>query len=1153
MPLLNGFAWRRRLVLTIGVSAALLFVVMVLPFRVVAASGSAAWQVTDLGSPSILSPGQREGRYDVVVENVGSEDSSGGFTVSVDIPAGLSVTEVLAEPEGGGPACSLPSGEVVCRFTEAEVPSGFVVVMIRFSVTGEVNSLQSTATVTGGGAAMPATAEAHMSLGEIQGEKGPSGVSEFQMTATGSAGESVSTAGGHPHFLTTQLLLNNQYLESVAEPVRPVEAVKDLVFYLPLGMLGNPAVTEPCPASIIETQPGMSGCPASSRVGTDLPMILGNAFADVSQDPTHEHGIYSVTPEKGYAAEFAFSSNNLTFFLYANIVRRDGAYVVRVAIPGVPAVAAFVGNVATFYGDIEEHSLVNGETRTFERGAFLTNPTNCEATGSALEASVAFNTWEDPSRALPFGGATPVFSQVTDCQALDFSAGLSVVPETTRVDSPSGYSMGLDVPQAPNEYSGLGTPPVKDVSVTLPTGTSVSPSSANGLEACPESGPEGIDIEGPGFEEIAADGLERPAPGHCPKASEIGVATAITPLLRENLTGKLFLAAPRCNPCNAKDAQDGTLFRLYLELTGPSSGVVIKLAGTTRVNPETGQIEAIFDDNPQFPFSKLTVTTKGGPRASLENSQTCGAAISSAVISSWSAASPEAAPQSSFAVEGCPGGGAQFSPSFTAGTTSPLAASTSPFTLTLKREDGEQNVANLTTTLPEGLLANTTAVAECGEPGASQGACPEGSQLGTATVAVGPGSDPYWVTGKVYFTGPYGRAPFGLSIVVPAVAGPFNLGDVVVQAELNVDPKTAQATAGNPVELPQFRDGVLLRLRTVELDLENRSFVLNPTHCSPASISGTVTSTLGSEARVSAPFAPVGCRNLSFKPVLTASTEARSTKLDGTGVRVKIAYPTAGEANVEKVVISFPKKLPVREETLRQACRAVVFEANPAACPAASAVGTVTVHTPILRQPLTGPAYLVSYGSAKFPSIVFVLEGEGVKIEVVGESFVSNDGVLKVTFNSVPDAPFSSFETLLPHGPFSQFSSVTSVSKATGSQCGEGMLLSVLMTGQNGAQMSETPELQVEGCKPSVAITGSHAVRKGLSVTVRTSLRGRLRLGGDGLKTVVDRNVSPGTHGIVLKLTSRGRRLARGHRRTTLTAQLVVGKHRVGSHRKVAL
>ena len=138
------------------------------------------------------------------------------------------------------------------------------------------------------------------------------------------------------------MLLNNQYIEGAFEPIKPVEAVKDIVFYLPLGMLGNPTVADYCPPAIVETREGFTGCPPTSRVGTILPLILSNATAN-QPDPTHEAGVFNILPEKGYAAEFAFASNNYTFVVYANVVRHDGTYMVRVATPGLPTISALIG------------------------------------------------------------------------------------------------------------------------------------------------------------------------------------------------------------------------------------------------------------------------------------------------------------------------------------------------------------------------------------------------------------------------------------------------------------------------------------------------------------------------------------------------------------------------------------------------------------------------------------------------------------------------------------------------------------------------------------------------------------------------------------------------------------------------------------------
>jgi hypothetical protein len=956
------------------------------------------------------------------------------------------------------------------------VPAGFFVVRIDWDVTGPVGVLRNVASV-GGGGAPTVSSETSLRKGLGEHETAPPGISQFGMTATGPAGEPVTQAGGHPHFLTTTMLLNNVYDEAVTEPLKPVEQAKDLEFYLPLGMLGNPAVTEPCPASLVQLRGERSGCPSSSRVGTILPMIIDNVFAnDGNIDPTNERGIYSMQPEKGYPAEFAFGADGLTFFIYASVVRHDGQYALRIASPGLPATANLVGLIATFYGDIEERYGIGGEEEfTVDRGAFLTDPSDCEAGSAELDATAEVNTWKEPgvfSQAL-----SPVFSSLEGCGLLGFSSVLSAKPETTQAEAPSGYELGFGFPQAPNDGVGYGTPPLKDASVRLPAGTTISPSSANGLVACQEAGPDGINIEDGESEAVGQDGLPSPVAGHCPEASQLGTVQATTPLLREELKGHLFLAAPHCGgpgqrACEPRDAEDGELFRLYLELEGPQTGVFIKLAGEASVNPQTGQITANFNENPQFPVSKLTVSMNRGARAPLANPQACGVASTEGAITSWDEAdTPTVHPSDFFSVDWNGAGGAcpaapPFAPSFTAGTTTPLAGAASPFSLTVKREDREQDVASLSSTLPPGLLAHVSKVAKCPEPQASQAslnACPASSLIGSTSVAVGSGSDPYNVTGNVYFTGPYDGAPFGLSVVVPAVAGPFNLGNVLVRVALFIDPHTAQVTAlSGP--LPQILDGVPLRIRTINVTLNAADFTLNPTNCSQLAVTGTIYSTTGTTHGVSSPFAAAGCQNLPFKPVLSVSTTAKSTKADGTTVRVKATYPAAGEANLAKLTLSFPSQLPVRLETLQKACRAATFEADPAGCPAASDVGSAIVHTPILSAPLMGPAYLVSYGSAKFPDVVFVLQGEGVTLDIDAHSSISNKGVLTATLPAIPDAPFTTFESVFPQGRYSQFTSVKSTSQATANQCAEKLTAPLTMTAQNGAKLTQKIKLTITGC-----------------------------------------------------------------------------------------
>ncbi len=1055
-----------------------------------------AWQVTDVANPTVLpdKPGTI-GRYWVVVENVGGAASSGEFTVSVPIPAGLAATNVRVEPEG---VCERLSGEVKCRDSEALVPGGFDIVYVEFSVAGALGSVASVASVSGGGAAAPASGAAVMRVAEHEHETGPAGVSGFRVQATGPAGEPFAQAAGHPNFLTTSLTLNNFEVPNPNVGPSPVEAVKDLVFYLPVGLLGDPAVADQCPVAIVETFPqGHTGCPLSSRVGTVLAMVTGHVFAYEEYGPAHEPGIYNVTPEKGYAAEFAFAANDLTFFTYANVVEHDGEYALRVSTPGIPVAGRLLGLVATFDGDLSEHyTKENGEEFAYDRGAFMTDPSDCSESAAAREMGVEFNSHENPGTML--SATSSVFPALEGCGNLQLSADLAAGPnervagDSTAADEPSGYRLDLETPQAPNAFSATATPPYKSVQLTLPAGTSLSPGAANGLTACEASGPRGIDFpagtgkpgnpgEPAGEGEVEGqEGLPDPAPGHCPASSIVGTARASTPLLKEELEGHLYVAEPECgttahtNPCTPEDAANGSLFHFYLELEAPNRGVVIKLPGKAHVNPQTGQVTAVFEDTPQFPVSDVVVETTGGPRATLANPQTCGTATTTGVVAPWSGG-PAAEPSGSFAVnEGC--GAQDFNPSFTAGTTSDMAGEYAPFTMTLKREDREQDIGALATTLPEGLLAAVSHVAKCPEPQAAQGACPESSRIGATTVGIGSGTEPFYQTGSVYFTGPYDGAPFGLSVVVPAVAGPFNLGNVVVRAALRVNPVSTQVTAetpgvGQPGGLPQIIDGVPLRIRTINATLNDPSFTLNPTNCSRMSITGTVTSTTGTATNVAAPFEANGCRDLPFKPALTASTQAKASREGGASLTVKVASGP-GQANIAKVQLRLPKALPARLATLKKACTEEQFNANPAGCPPASNIGTATATTPILGVPLTGPAYLVSHGSAAFPDVEFVLQGEGITIVLDGKTQIKG-GYTYSRFETVPDAPISSFETVLPEGPHSALAAV--LPHNSYDLCGQALTMPTTIVGQNGAQLTQTTKVGVTGC-------GKGKVRKKSSV-----------------------------------------------------------------------
>jgi hypothetical protein len=767
--------------------------------------------------------------------------------------------------------------------------------------------------------------------------------------------------------------------------------------------------------------------------------------------------------------------------LYASVVHIGTGYHLRVADPGIPAFAQVFGTVLTFYG---EPAVVEGES---SEAAFLTNPTRCTPERQMAKATV--ESWENPGH--PVSKEETVYPELTGCNVLQaFKPSLGFAPSatpeegTTQADEPSSYTVNLELPQT-SLFSELATPELENAAVTLPEGVSISPSAADGLRGCPSNGPEGINLLGPESEEVGPDRLTREAKGRCPDASTLGTVDVFTPVLPTRCGGKgqaecktgespaplqghVYVALPECGggggepECNAAYAEgkggpsgNGKLFGLYIEVQG--SGVIVKLPGTVSANPATGQLTATFKENPQFPFSALQLHLKGGPRAPLANPQTCGSFMTTSVLSSW-AGQDDPVPSPPFHVDWDGKGGAcpasPFAPSFTAGTITPSAGGFSPFTMTLSRHDREQDLSGITLNTPPGMLGMLSQVPLCPEPQAGNGTCGEASLIGHTEVAAGPGPHPFWVGGKVYLTGPYKGAPFGLSIVTHAQAGPFNLGNVIVRAAIHVNPSSgALSVVSDP--LPQIVDGVPLRIQTVHVTVDRPGFIFNPTNCSQMQVTGTITAAQGASANVANPFAVGGCKGLPFKPKFSARTSAKTSRLNGASLDVAVAS-AAGQANIASVHVELPGKLPSRLTTLRKACPEATFNANPGSCPSASVVGSATAQTPVLNDLLTGPAYIVSHGGEAFPDLVVMLQGQGVTIELTGATHISH-GVTSSTFSSLPDAPISHFNLVLPKGP-------DSILGAVGSLCKKPLKMPTTITGQNGAQIKQSTRIAVSGC-----------------------------------------------------------------------------------------
>jgi len=656
-------------------------------------------------------------------------------------------------------------------------------------------------------------------------------------------------------------------------------------------------------------------------------------------------------------------------------------------------------------------------------------------------------------------------------EPLKFAATIEVQPETSATSTPTGLRLDLHIPQ--EETGGSpDTANLKNAVLTLPEGMAVNPSFFTGtLASC-----SATQI---GLEPVSGQGQEP----SCPEASKIGEVEISTPSVAHPLSGVVYLAAQEENPFHS-------LLAVYVVIADPASSAIIKLPVHIELGEEgvlnglePGQLRVTFANSSQFPFEEIKLNFFGGPTALLVTPASCGTGTTTTDLTSWGSETA-ATPSSGFEInQGC--GAPGFSPVWTAGLANSQAGAYTQYAMVFSRNDSEQDFKGVEVTFPPGLDGHVAGVPLCGNAEANAGSCPPDSQIGAITLAAGAGPDPVSLPGKIYLTGPYNGGPFGEVAEIPAVAGPFNLGAVAIRGSIRVNRFTGQASVVED-PFPSILEGVPLRSRSVTVEVNRPGLLSNPTNCEPFAIDATLTSTQGRSAAVSSPSKATNCASLPFKPVFTVSTQGKTSKADGASLTVKVTA-NPGEANIRKLDVQLPLALPSRLTTLNKACTEAQFNANPAGCPAASDVGTATVHTPLLSAPLTGPAYFVSHGGASFPNLEIVLQGEGITIDVVGNTDIKN-GISYSKYETLPDAPFSTFEFTAPEGPYS-------ILTATGNLCAptktvtvkelvtvrvhghakhvsrtvtrtvpESLEMPMTVVGQNGAVITQSTKIAVTGC-----------------------------------------------------------------------------------------
>ncbi len=902
------------------------------------------------------------------------------------------------------------------------------------------------------------------------------GVANFNVSATNQDGTADSQAGSHPYELTTSFAFN---LTTDAQGDSVTDGqVKDVQVALPPGIVGNPTTVPQClPQNLQQTlvTAGVNGCPIDSQIGM-VTLHLKDRFLPA----TAYVPLYNMAPPAGTSAEFGFNMFGIGVYMTVE-VRTGQDYGLTISSPDISAAFEVAGLSVAVWGIPEDptHNAqrcpdsnpFTGQCTGSSYGnephpagiplkPFLTLPTSC---GAPLIATIRADSWLTPEL---WQTASSTLPAPTGCDKLGFVPSLIVRPNTMIADSPSGLSVDLQVPQAGLvNPTGLAAANLKDATVTLPQGVSVNPSSANGLAACSPA-------------QIGINNANEPS---CPDAAKVGTVEVDTPLLPDPLKGGVYVAQQDNNPFNS-------LLAIYV--TAYADGVWVKLAGHVVADPVTGQLQTTFDNNPQLAFSDFKLDFFGGPLAALATPDACGTYMASSQFTPWSGTAPVSSSNTFEITSGCVSG---FAPSFTAGTQNAQAGAYSPFVLSMSRSDVDQSFSGLAVKLPPGMLAKLAGVQECSEQqvasissapgtGAAQAAnpsCPASSQVGTVQVGVGAGPEPFFLPGTVYLTGAYKGASYGLAVVVPAVAGPYDLGTVVVRQALYVDPTTAQVTdVSDP--FPTILDGIPLRIRRVDVNLNRPDFTVNPTSCDPMSVGGILSSTGGLLAGVSSRFQVGGCASLGFSPKLHMRLTGRGQTHSGTHPTLTATLTQAGvQANLASARVALPLSLALDPNNSQHVCSYDVAEAvhgGAVGCPASTIVGSATAYTPLLSQPLTGKVYLVQgirFGKAgqrirTLPSLLIPLRGQ-IALDLRAKSSVNGAQELVTTFPTIPDAPVSKFSLTINGGR----RGILVITGRGRTVCGKPQVANAQFGAQSGKQELLNPRLGTPACR------GFHAKKHG--------------------------------------------------------------------------
>jgi len=945
-------------------------------------------------------------------------------------------------------------------------------------------------------------------VGEVPETSPPSKPTDLSkpFCSTETPGSFFTQAGGHPPIAFDQYIIRHTtVVPGVVEPVVEDDDSEGLPFEdrtlktervdLPPGFTENPQSSPKCSQADFKNEVApetfVPACDPSTIVGRDEVWLTVNTDNAVPVpgappgtflpkgfviNPEPAKGtkvpLYNLEPNPGEPARLGF------VIAGKRVIELEGGvawesdfheyFTIHLPAPSVP------------FSTLKNRLVAFGQSGD---GTHITLPTTCF---DQNQWPHLYSTW---FRGESYGETNPTFPEgstafesklpsPTGCDKVPFDPGVDVGAGTNEVDSPSAATVETTLPFDPAKEGGevrdegkegISQSHVRKAEVTLPQGMGLNPSGAQGLVACSDAQfKKGVRVYN----------------NECPPASNIGTVEVESPPLAETLKGNVYVGTQ-----NSSDPESGEEFRILLEAKSEHEGIDARLVGNVKANAKTGQLTAVITDQltgqfagklpdglPQVPFKAIRVHLDGSKQV-LTSPPVC-TAEGTSHFEPWARPGENKPVNSSVTLSKDPTGGdcpktmgeRKFAPSYKAKPDSTKAGAYSPFHVLITKRNGEQELKVVDVTLPKGLTgklagipycpedAITAAAGKSGKAEEAASSCPAASQLGTATTNSGTGS-PLKLTGKVYLAGPYKGAALSLVTVTPAVAGPFDLGTVVVRVALNVEPETAQIHAVSDV-IPDVFGGVKLDLRSINLDIDRSQFMINPTNCAAQATTGKINgggadptnSATFSSYAVNDPFQATECNKLGFKPKL-------KVKLFGPTKRAKNPRLTAilnaknGQANVLRTALTMPHSLFLDQGHIGTVCTRPQLASH--TCPKGSVYGTAEAKSPLLERKLKGKVFLVS-SNHELPDLLVDLRGQ---VEIYLRGVISSKhGGLKTVFNNVPDVPVSRFALKMKGGKKSLLVNSTNT-------CAKPQRAKLNIKGQNGKKVKNKKfKLNIVSC-----------------------------------------------------------------------------------------